>query len=373
MGSAVKNGATVAVALSGGVDSSVAAVLLAGHGFSVIGLTLRLFCYSAKQTSAKSCCNTQAIADARGVCDHLGVPHYVIDGEQEFERDVISRFVAGYLAGETPNPCVDCNSFIKFNLLLRKALSLGAAYLATGHYVRLGEHGGRPCLRRGLDSGKDQSYFLWGIPRGALDKLLFPLGGFSKPEVRALAAKYALAVGDKVESQEVCFVENDSLEHFIRDYTESGEGGGKNPLSTKPGPVLDSLGREVGTHRGSAFYTIGQRKGLGVALGKPVYVTRIDTRRNVVVVGDDEQLHSGWLTAREVNMLADILPATNRFRAGVQIRYRHQPVMAAVEWTGESTVRVELEQPQRSVARGQSVVFYDGDLVLGGGVISDCG
>ncbi len=371
MGSTVKRGATVAVAMSGGVDSSVAAVLLAEQGYSVIGLTMRLFCYSEKKTSAKSCCNTQAIADARGVCERLGVPHYVIGGEKEFKRDVISRFVDSYLAGETPNPCVDCNSFIKFKFLLRKAVSLGADYLATGHYVRLGEHKGRPCMLRGLDSGKDQSYFLWGIERSALDKLLFPLGGFNKPEVRQLAGKYLLAVQEKVESQEVCFVEDDSVEKFIKAYTEENEGGGQSPGSTKPGPVLDSDGQEVGRHRGSAFYTIGQRKGLGVALGKPVYVTRIDTERNVVVIGDVDELDSGWLTAINVNMLADT--TADRFRAGAQIRYRHSPVMAEIEWTGKYAVRVEMEQPQRSVARGQSVVFYDGDLVLGGGIISDCG
>jgi tRNA-uridine 2-sulfurtransferase len=368
---AANAGATVAVAMSGGVDSSVAAAMLAGRGFNVIGLTMRLFCYSETQQSAKSCCNIQAIADARGVCEQLGVPHYVIDCGQEFERDVISRFVASYLAGQTPNPCVDCNSFIKFDFLLRKAVALGADYLATGHYVRLAERGGRPCLLRGVDSGKDQSYFLWGIGRAALEKLLFPLGDYSKPEVRGLAEKYEIAAREKAESQEICFVENDSVEQFIRAYTESLESGGQSPVSTKPGPVLDSEGREVGRHRGSAFYTIGQRKGLGVALGRPVYVTRIDTEHNVIVVGDVQELNSGWLIAGDVNILADI--PEDRFRSSVQIRYRQRPVMAEVERTGKNTVRVELEQPQRSVARGQSVVFYDGDLVLGGAVISDCG
>ncbi len=371
MASSTKGSATVAVAMSGGVDSSVTAALLAERGFDVIGLTMRLFCYSEQRQSAKSCCNIQAIADARGVCEQLGVPHYVIDCESEFGRNVISRFVASYLAGQTPNPCVDCNSFIKFDFLLRKAVSLGADYLATGHYVRLGERAGLPCLQRGVDNAKDQSYFLWGIARGALDMLQFPLGTFSKPQVRELAGKYGLAAREKAESQEVCFVENDSVESFIRAYTGAPEGSGQGPENTRPGPVLDSRGREVGRHGGSAFYTIGQRKGLGVALGRPVYVTRIDTQRNVIVVGDGQELNSDWLTAGELNMLADV--PDDRFSSSVQIRYRGRPVMAEVERTGESTVRVEMEQPQRSVARGQSVVFYDGELVLGGAVISDCG
>jgi tRNA-uridine 2-sulfurtransferase len=371
MNSVENANATVAVAMSGGVDSSVAAALLVERGFNVIGLTMRLFCYSETQQSPKSCCNTQAIADARSVCEQLGVPHYVIDCEQEFERDVISRFVASYLAGQTPNPCVDCNSFIKFDFLLRKAVSLGADYLATGHYVRLGERGGDACLLRGVDSRKDQSYFLWGIARGALDKLLFPLGDYSKPDVRELAGKYAMAAREKAESQEICFVENDSVEQFIRSYTESRESGERIPESTKSGTVFDTEGREVGRHRGSAFYTIGQRKGLGVALGRPVYVTRIDTERNVIVVGDGQELNSGWLTAGEVNILADI--PKDRFRCYIQIRYNHRPVMAEVVWTGSKAVRIEMEQPQRSVTKGQSVVFYDGELVLGGAVISDCG
>lgn len=365
----IKEGATVAVAMSGGVDSSAAAGLLAGRGYRVIGLTMRLFCYSESSHREKSCCNTQAIADARGVCDRIGAPHYVIGSEKEFKRDVIQRFVDSYLTGSTPNPCADCNTFIKFKFLLHRAVSLGADYLATGHYVRLGERGGRPCLNRGADSEKDQSYFLWGIPRGALDRLLFPLGEYFKPDVREMAGKLGLAVREKVESQEICFVENDSVEEFIRDYTAtSGEHQTGSP-SMMPGPVVDSSGEVVGEHRGSAFYTIGQRKGLGVSLGRPVYITRIDTENNVVEVGEGEELESIRFSASQVNYLADPEEGDS-FRAGIQIRYRHKPVMGTVRRTGRYEVDVKLDIPQRAVTRGQSVVFYDGDTVLGGGVIS---
>jgi len=363
--------ATVAVAMSGGVDSSTAAALLASRGYRVIGLTMRLFCYSDRQTSEKSCCNTQAIADARAVCERIGAPHYVIGGEKEFKRDVISRFVDSYLTGSTPNPCVDCNSFIKFKMLMYKALNIGADYLATGHYVRIGAHNGSPALLRGLDRDKDQSYFLWGIPRSSLNRLLFPLGEYNKGQVRALAGEYGLEVREKVESQEVCFVENDDLEAFIRQSAAERVEGDETPLSTRPGPVLDSSGKVVGEHRGSAFYTIGQRKGLGVSLGRPVYVTRIDTASNVVVVGDDNELGSNLLEAEQVNFLAD--PPDSNFKAGVQIRYRHNPVPATVEHTGNYSVRVRFETPQRAVARGQSVVFYDNEVLLGGGVINGVG
>ncbi|MBW7995238.1 MAG: tRNA 2-thiouridine(34) synthase MnmA [Candidatus Glassbacteria bacterium] len=370
MNTRIKDGATIAVAMSGGVDSSVAAALLAERGFHVIGLTMRLFCYAEKPSSEKSCCNTQSIADARAVCDRIGAPHYVIGSEKEFRSDVIQRFVDSYLSGSTPNPCVDCNTFIKFKFLLHRAMSLGADYLATGHYVRLGERDGSPCLLRGLDPDKDQSYFLWGIHRAALDKLVFPLGEFRKPEVRELAGKYGLAVREKTESQEICFVENDSVEDFIRNYSAGGEIEPGYPASTVPGPVVDRSGQVVGEHRGSAFYTIGQRKGLGVSLGRPVYITRIDTVRNEIEIGEGEDLGSSSFSAAQVNYLADPPPGKS-YRAEIQIRYRHTPAAGMVTAAGKYSVRVETERPQRAVTRGQSVVFYDGDLVLGGGVISE--
>jgi tRNA-specific 2-thiouridylase len=354
--------------MSGGVDSSVAACLLAERGYRVIGLTMRLFCYSDKPSREKACCNTQAIADARSVCDTIGATHYVIGGEQEFKRDVIRRFVGSYLAGETPNPCVDCNTYIKFNYLLRKALSLEVDYLATGHYVRLDREHGAPRLLRGLDPGKDQSYFLWGIPRGALERLMFPLGEFRKPEVRAMAARYDLMVKEKVESQEICFVENDSVEEFIREFNAEERGEAPAPASTLPGPVVDGSGKVVGEHRGSAFYTIGQRKGLGISLGRPAYVVRIDTASNEIEVGWGDDLSSTSLTASRINALSD-LPA-EPFRAGVQIRYRHTPVGGLVTPDGDGSLRVAMDEPQRAVTRGQSVVFYDGDHVLGGAVIT---
>ena len=361
---------TVAVAMSGGVDSSVAAALLRERGYGMVGLTMRLFCYSEKNLSEKSCCNLKAIADARDVCEKIGAAHYVIDCEEIFEKEVIRRFVQSYLSGLTPNPCVDCNSHIKFGYLLNKARKLGAQFLATGHYVRL-LNPGDPALARGLDPDKDQSYFLWGLTRGDLSSLIFPLGELKKIEVRKLARKYALAVAHRTESQEVCFVESYSVEEFIRAYLDSQIAGARPHPNIQPGPLVDSQGRKLGDHRGAAFYTIGQRKGLGVALGRPGYVTRIDASTNTVVVGRDSELMADRLEAGLVNYLVD--SPEGPFKAQVKVRYRHTAVPATVTPQPENRVTVRMERAQRAVTPGQSVVFYDGDIVLGGAVIDRVG
>jgi len=365
----------VAVAMSGGVDSSVAAALLKEQGYEVVGLTMRLFCYREENLSEKSCCNLKAIADARAVCERIGAAHYVVDCEHVFEKNVIRPFVESYLSGLTPNPCVDCNSHIKFAYLLDKARKLGAQFLATGHYARLlppadSARENIPSLARGLDRDKDQSYFLWSIRRSILASLLFPLGELQKTEVRKLARKYGLAVSHKIESQEVCFVKSSSVEEFIRTYKYSENPGQEPHPNTEPGPLVDRQGRWLGNHRGSAFYTIGQRKGLGVALGRPGYVTSIDASTNTVVVGESRDLMTDKLEAVEVNYLVD--PPDRPFKAQVKVRYRHAAVPATI--TPESDrIIVRMEKPQRAVTPGQSVVFYDGELVLGGAVIDKVG
>ena len=375
----------VAVAMSGGVDSSVAACLLAEQGYSVVGLTMKLFCYGEESHSDRSCCNLQAVADARAVCDTLGAPHYVIDSQEVFKREVIDCFVSSYLQGRTPNPCVECNSRLKFSFLWNMARKLGADFLATGHYARLLrlsapgtavapqalDSPAVPRLARGADPDKDQTYFLWGIPRPTLARFMFPLGEFRKAEVRALAKKHGLAVSEKVESQEVCFMDSASVEDFIRGYKNLPEESDPGHSNTQPGPLVDREGNILGNHRGAAFYTVGQRKGLGVALGRPAYVTGIDPQTNTVVIGDKADLLSDSLSAAKVNYLVE--PPVEPFQAQVKIRYRHKAVPARVYPETRERVRVVLEQPQHAITPGQSVVFYDNDVVLGGGVIEEAG
>ncbi len=368
---------TVAVAMSGGVDSSVAACLLSRKGYRVIGLTMRLFCYADAETTDRSCCNLKALDDARAVCRKIGAPHYVLDCEQEFSRTVIDRFVEHYLAGRTPNPCVDCNSSVKFTYLLERALSIGAGYLATGHYVRRLQQqpgDGPPFLARGLDPEKDQSYFLWGIERQSLSSLLFPLGDFRKGEVRKIAAEdFNLRVSQKQESQEVCFIGSGSVSSFLREYSKSAGGkrpGGLHP-NMCPGPLVDTRGSKLGEHRGCAFYTVGQRRGLDVSLGKPAYVTAIDAATNTVVLGDADQLLADLVEAGAANYLTDL--PTEPFRAQVQVRYRQKPVPALVSPEPDSRVRVRLDSSVRAITPGQSLVFYDGEILLGGAVIEAAG
>jgi len=375
----------VAVAMSGGVDSSVAACLLSEQGYSVVGLTMKLFCYGDDSLSDRSCCNLKSVSDARAVCDTIGAPHYVIDSQEVFKREVIDCFVSSYLQGRTPNPCVECNSRLKFSFLWNMARKLGADYLATGHYARLllpaaadtgipsreQDASAVPKLARGSDPDKDQTYFLWGIPRTTLSRFIFPLGELRKAEVRGIAEKHGLAVAQKIESQEVCFMDSSSVEDFIRGYKNLPEESDPGHSNTQPGPLVDREGNTLGYHRGAAFYTVGQRKGLGVALGRPAYVTGIDPQTNTVVVGDKADLLSDSLTASKVNYLIE--PPAEPFPAQVKIRYRHKAVPARVYPESQGRVRVVLEQPQHAITPGQSVVFYDNEVVLGGGVIEDAG
>lgn len=343
----------IVVALSGGVDSATAAALLVEAGQRVVGLTLRL--YDARGTAASSggrCCGPRDVEDARQVCAHLGVPFYVVDHEEEFRAAVIDDFVAEYAAGRTPNPCVKCNEHVKFGPLLGRARALGASQMATGHYARL--EGGR--LRRAVDEAKDQSYFLFAMPRAVRDFVQFPLGGMTKDEVRGHAARLGLPNAVKPESQEICFVPDGDHAGFV-----------SRRAAMEPGAIVDDRGEVVGSHQGVHGFTVGQRRGLGVARGAPQYVVSVDALRRRVTVGPRERL------AREQIQVADVRWAgtapDGAFTAAVQVRHRHRPAAARVTPDG-ARATVELERPLESgAAPGQAAVFYDGDVVLGGGWI----
>jgi tRNA-uridine 2-sulfurtransferase len=354
---------TVLVAMSGGVDSSVAAALLVEQGHRVIGVTMKTFCYSEVEGGGKTCCGLDGIMDARAVADRLGVPHYVFDVEREFTRDVIDDFVSEYAAGRTPNPCVRCNGNTKFADLLKRGRMLGCDAIATGHYARMGtDESGVPVLMRGLDHNKDQAYFLWALPRAMLPQLMFPLGELTKPEVRERARALGLVTAEKPESQEICFVPSGN---YV-DVLEQRLGDGHPALSG--GAVVTPQGETVGAHDGYARYTVGQRRGLGGGHGRRLYVLGSRPQSREVVVGTWEELHRTDLRVGEMNWLAE--RPTDGDRVLVQIRHRARAAPARVQTTGEHTMEAEFEAPQRAVAPGQSAVVFRGDVVLGGGRIA---
>lgn len=358
--------APVVAALSGGVDSAVAAALLVERGHRVVGMTMRL--YDARGTEASAggrCCGPRDIEDARRVCRHLGIPFYVVDLEDTFRRDVIEDFVESYLAGETPNPCARCNQRIKFTPLLRRARALGGARIATGHYARLAAGpSGETELRRGADQSKDQSYFLFSMPADELSSIEFPLGGLDKDEVRRLARHYGLPNAQKADSQEICFVPDGDYAGFVE---ASALRRGAAPPGE--GPIRDEAGRELGRHRGIHRYTIGQRRGLGAvgSHGAPAYVARIDPARNELVVGDREAARRSEVGLREVQWLT--AAPRDPVRAAVQIRHRAAPIPATIRPGGGERAQVELDESVVA-SPGQAAVFYDGDRVLGGGWIA---
>jgi tRNA-uridine 2-sulfurtransferase len=360
---------TVLVAMSGGVDSSVAAALLVEQGHRVIGVTMKTFCYGEAEAesghSGKTCCGLDGILDAKRVADALGIPHYVFDVEREFTRDVIDDFVSEYAAGRTPNPCVRCNGNTKFRDLLRRGAMLGCDAIATGHYARLGVDGsGRPVLMRGVDEKKDQSYFLWALPAEMLPQLMFPLGGMTKPEVRERARALGLSTAEKPESMEICFVPSGDYAGFLETQL------GPEHASLQPGNLVSRSGAVLGEHAGYARYTVGQRKGLGGGRGLPLYVigTRPATRE--VVVGTADELLTAEVRVGELNWLVSEIP-----RAGdpvrVQVRHRARPVSARVLAAGPDGISLQLDEPQRAVTPGQSAVVFSGEVVLGGGRISN--
>jgi tRNA-specific 2-thiouridylase len=353
--------ARVIVGMSGGVDSSVTAALLKEAGHEVIGVTLNVWPDLPNMPEVQredACCALGAVEDARRVADKLDIPYYVLNFREVFEDKVIKDFVQTYASGRTPNPCIRCNQFIKFDALLVKARQLGAQYVATGHYARI-EHGRPNQLRKAADPTKDQSYVLYVMTQERLGAALMPLGEYTKGDTRQMAARMGLSVANKPESQDICFVPFKRYTEFIELYA---------PEVLQPGPIVDQSGAVVGEHRGVALHTIGQRRGLGVAAGQPVFVTELRPEENTVVVGGPEALLKPSCTLEEVNWIDGEPPAEPRTAWG-KARYRAQEVACTV--VGEGTnLRVTFEQPQKAITPGQALVLYDGEYVLGGGTIA---
>lgn len=351
----------VLVAMSGGVDSSVAAALLVEQGYDVVGATMKLFCY-ADDVPDRPCCSLDSINDARRVCQQLGIPHYVLNLESSFGHDVVDDFVSEYVRGRTPIPCVRCNTFTKFRDLVRKADAIDAEFVATGHYARVVDG----ALQRGRDHNKDQSYFMWGIDRSVLPRMLLPVGDLTKAETRRRAHALGLEViAEKIESQDICFVpDGDHAQVIARRL-----GAGAPALAH--GPIMLSDGRIVGEHRGYARFTIGQRRGLPGGFVEAMYVVAIRPTERAVVIGPREELLGHGVVAREVNWLGDG-PALGA-RIEVQIRHRAQPVPAELVRLEHSEIELALEEPVAAITPGQSLVLYDGERVLGGGVIERAG
>ncbi len=364
---------TIAVAMSGGVDSSTVAAMLRAEGHNVIGLTMqlwnqrRLAGHEGMPESVQGrCCSIDDVYDARRVAETIGIPYYVVNHEERFERDVVRPFVEEYLSGRTPIPCSLCNNHLKFDQLLIVAQQIGADRVATGHYaqVTFDEPTGRWLLKRPADKSKDQTYFLFGLTQEQLSRTMFPLGGMTKPAVRELARKHALVIAEKPDSQEICFVPGGDYKRFLDAYlAEQGE----PPLETA-GEMVTSDGKVIGEHSGIHNFTVGQRKGLGVATGSPLYVIQIKGDTKQVVVGNDEQLYSRTLRAHRVNLIS-VAELREPMRVAVKIRHKHQAAPATIESTGPDEILVTFDEPQRALTPGQAAVFYDGDAVVGGGWI----
>lgn len=346
--------------MSGGVDSAVAAGLLLRQGYDVVGITMRLWTQDDPLASRyhRRCCPVEDIDDARAAADLLGIPHYVLNMEREFSAHVVDYFVDEYRRGRTPNPCLPCNEQIKFRSLLARAVALEADYLATGHYARIERADGAYRLLRARDDEKDQSYVLYMLGQAELSRTLFPIGGYRKEQVRSLAADLGLPMAGKPDSADICFLPTEDYRDFIAQRVPQSEG-----------DVVDSDGRVLGRHRGVAGFTIGQRRGLGVALGAPRFVTAIHPQRNVITIGTEEELLSDALTAESLRWVAGRPPA-EEFEAEVKIRYRTAGQRATVRVTATGA-EVRFGRPQRALAPGQAAVFYRNDEVLGGGIIAE--
>jgi len=369
----MQNPKTIAVAMSGGVDSSTVAAMLRAEGHNVVGLTMQLWNQrrlagheGMPEAVQGRCCSLDDVYDARRVAETIGIPYYVVNHEERFERDVVRPFVEQYLSGRTPIPCSLCNNHLKFDQLLIVAQQIGADALATGHYARVefDERLGRWLLKRPTDRSKDQTYFLFGLTQAQLSRTLFPLGGMMKPEVRQLAQRHGLALAQKPDSQEICFIPGGDYKQFLTAYLE--EQGEEMPDTA--GELVASNGEVIGRHAGISNFTVGQRKGLNVSSPSPLYVLNIDPASNRVMVGADAELPSDKLRANRLNWIS-IAELKGPMRVKAKIRHRHEPSWATLEPAGADEVRATFDQPQRAVTPGQSAVFYDGDEVVGGGWI----
>ncbi len=351
----------IMVAMSGGVDSAVAALLVRDEGFETAGITMQLWNDNKRipDDLTPSCLDENA-QEAKAIADRLGIPHVTVSLGDSFTRHVVSPFIDTYIAGKTPNPCVVCNREIKFGALPAIARDMGYPLLATGHYARIErDANGRFLLKKAADVSKDQSYFLWSLPQSTLSTVRFPLGEYTKADIRAIAAANGFENAHKSDSQDICFIPNGDYISFIRQHSDH---------TFPTGSFVDTKGTPLGEHAGIVRYTVGQRKGLGIALGQPMFVKTKDPIQNTVTLCTDAELFADTLTASEVNWIACDTP-TSAIHAEVKIRYRHTPAPATVEPIGEDRISVRFDTPQRAIAPGQSVVFYDGDTVIGGGVI----
>ncbi len=355
------NKPTVVVAMSGGVDSSVAAALLVERGYNVIGMMMRLWSEeTAAGGAANRCCTPDQMADARRIADKLGIPFYVLDTKEVFRKTIVQFFIDQHRLGVTPNPCMECNRHIRFEWLLNNALALDADYLATGHYARIAQgEDGKFLLKSGLDEHKDQSYVLSVMGQAQLSKVMFPVGEYAKTEVREIAAKFGLPTASKKDSQDLCFLGDNDYRRFLRDYA---------PEVMNAGPIVRQDGEVVGEHAGLANYTIGQRRGLGVFGAEPLYVIGMNAAQNTLIVGTVDELGSGELTAKRVNWVSGVMP-NEPFHAGVKIRYKATAAPATVTPLDGSRMHVQFDAPMRDITPGQGAVVYDGDVCLGGGII----
>ena len=349
----------VVVAMSGGVDSSVAALLLADAGFEVIGMMLRLWSEPGDCGQSNRCCTPQSVDDARRVAGILRIPFYIVNAEDAFKSAVVDNFVDEYARGRTPNPCIACNRQVRFKLLLERALTLAADYLATGQYARIVAEDGIYHLLKGVDANKDQSYVLHVLGQQQLSHVLFPLGDLTKPQVRALARQRGLPVADKAESQDICFLAGSDHAAFVATNAN---------IPVRPGPICDESGKVMGEHRGLSYYTVGQRHGLGLATGMPLYVTLIDAEHNALFVGPAESLLHRHLTLSSTSYVADVVPSAP-FLCQVRLRYKAQEHAAVVTALPAGAAIVDFDEPQRPVSPGQAAVFYNDGEVLGGGII----
>ena len=351
----------VMLAMSGGVDSSVALLLLKEQ-YDVIGVTLKLFDNdTACIKTTKTCCSLSDVEDAKSVAARCGVDHYTFNFKELFKETVIKNFTTAYLKGETPNPCIDCNRYVKFEEMLKRAVALDCDYLATGHYARIekDENNGRYLLKKALDDTKDQSYVLYNLTQDQLSKILFPMGEMKKSEARVLADSSNLVNANKPDSQDICFVPDGDYARFIEEYTG---------VKQKEGNFIDTKGNVLGTHKGISHYTIGQRKGLGIAMGKPVYVAGINPEDNTVVLGDENELMSTTLIATDLNLIS-IEKLDSPLKCKARTRYKQVEQPCTISQNYDGTVLVVFDNPQRAFTPGQAVVFYDDDIVIGGGTI----